>query len=116
MSLPMAPAVAVGAHAGAGVGAVQVPIFSGFAAPAIRARLEDSEAKVVIAADWSLRRGKRIEMLEVLADANESADVIVWGRESDWPADVLGRPGVLPPLEVDAEHPYLLAYTSGTTG
>ncbi|MHB8642754.1 MAG: AMP-binding protein [Gaiellaceae bacterium] len=114
--LPMSPAVAVASHACAHIGAVQVPIFSGFAAPAIRARLEDGEAKVVIAADWSFRRGKRIEMLEVLADANESAAVIVWGRESGWPDEVLSQSGELPPLEVDAEHPYLLAYTSGTTG
>jgi acetyl-CoA synthetase len=114
--LPMSPAVAVASHACAHVGAVQVPIFSGFAAPAIRARLEDSEAKVVITADWSLRRGKHVEMLEVLADANDSAKVVVWERESGWPDEVLAQPGVLPALEVDSEHPYLLAYTSGTTG
>ena len=56
--MPMCPAVAVASHACAHVGAVQVPIFSGFAAPAIASRLEDSQAKVVLCADWSLRRGQ----------------------------------------------------------
>jgi acetyl-CoA synthetase len=114
--MPMSPAVAVASHACAHVGAVQVPIFSGFAAPAIRARLEDSQAKVVIAADWSLRRGKRVEMLEILRDANDAAELLVWSRDGGWPEEVTRQPGALAPLEFDSEHPYLLAYTSGTTG
>src|SRR5205807_470012 len=105
--------------AGALVGAVQVPIFSGFAAPAIAARLEDSQAKVVICADWSLRRGKRIEMRAALDEAGPHAveHVIEWDREArEWPELVTRQPGSLPALEVDSEAPYLLAYTSGTTG
>jgi acetyl-CoA synthetase len=114
--MPMSPAVAVASHACAHVGAVQVPIFSGFAAPAIRARLDDSQAKVVIAADWSLRRGKRVEMLEILGDANHAAEPLGWSRDGGWPEEVTNQPGALAPLDVDSEHPYLLAYTSGTTG
>ena len=114
--MPMSPAVAVASHACAHVGAVQVPIFSGFAAPAIRARLEDSQAKVVIAADWSLRRGKRVEMLEILREANDGAELLVWSRDEGWPEDVTRQPGTLAPADLDSEHPYLLAYTSGTTG
>jgi acetyl-CoA synthetase len=117
--MPMCPAVAIASHACAHIGAVQVPIFSGFAAPAVASRLEDSQAKVVICADWSLRRGKRIEMTETLIAAGPSAVefVIEWNRETrSWPDAVTKQPGVLPPLEVDSEAPYLLAYTSGTTG
>jgi acetyl-CoA synthetase len=115
--LPMSPAVAVASHACAHIGAVQVPVFSGFAAPAIAARLDDSGAKAVICADWSYRRGKRIEMLATLEQANEGgAAVLVWGRESGWPELVTKQPGALEPLQVDSEAPYLLAYTSGTTG
>jgi acetyl-CoA synthetase len=115
--LPMSPAVAVASHACAHIGAVQVPVFSGFAAPAIAARLEDSDAKAVICADWSYRRGKRVEMLATLEQANAGgAGVLVWGRESGWPDLVTKQPGALAPLQVDAEAPYLLAYTSGTTG
>jgi acetyl-CoA synthetase len=115
--LPMSPAVAVAAHACAHIGAVQVPVFSGFAAPAIAARLRDSEAKAVICADWSYRRGTRVAMLATLEQANEiRAETIVWGRETGWPEVVTKQPGTLEPLQVDAEAPYLLAYTSGTTG
>jgi acetyl-CoA synthetase len=74
---------------------------------------------VVICADWSLRRGKRIEMTETLIEAGTYAVefVIEWNRETrSWPDAVTKQPGVLPPLEVDSEAPYLLAYTSGTTG
>ena len=114
--MPMCPAVAVASHACAHVGAVQVPIFSGFAAPAIASRLEDSQAKVVICADWSLRRGKRVEMRAILDETGDHT-VIEWNRESrSWPEIVAKQPGTLPPLEVESETPYLLAYTSGTTG
>jgi acetyl-CoA synthetase len=117
--MPMCPATAVASHACAHVGAVQVPIFSGFAAPAIASRLEDSQAKVVICADWSLRRGKRVEMRATLDDAGPHAveHVIEWSRgERAWPELVTRQPGTMPPAEVDSETPYLLAYTSGTTG
>jgi acetyl-CoA synthetase len=128
--LPMSPQVAIASHACAHLGAIQVPIFSGFAAPAVAARLVDSEAKVVITADGSFRRGKRIPMKHVVGEAaTESAHVervVVWPRfgedvsvgERDvlWGDLVGGQPGVLEPLEVESEHPYLLTYTSGTTG
>ena len=117
--MPMCPAVAVASHACAHVGAVQVPIFSGFAAPAIASRLEDSQAKVVLCADWSLRRGKRVEMRETLDEAGRFAveHVVAWNRETgEWPEIVTKQPGTLAPAEVDSEAPYLLAYTSGTTG
>jgi acetyl-CoA synthetase len=114
--MPMCPAAAIASHACAHIGAVQVPIFSGFAAPAIAARLDDSQAKAVICADWSLRRGKRIDMRAILDQTGDHV-VVEWNREARaWPELVLRQPGVLPPLEVDSEAPYLLAYTSGTTG
>jgi acetyl-CoA synthetase len=119
--MPMSPEVAVASNACAHVGAVQVPIFSGFAAPAIAARLQDSGAKVVVCADWSLRRGARVEMRAILDDALGEADhvehVIAWDRaRGEWPELVREQPGRMQPLPLDAEHPYLLAYTSGTTG
>jgi acetyl-CoA synthetase len=118
--LPMSPAAAVASHACAHVGAVQVPIFSGFAPPAIAQRLQDSEAKAVIAADGSFRRGKWVPMREILEEAVRQAPirgVIEWSREAlEWPELVRNQPGKLEPLQVEAEHPYLIAYTSGTTG
>ena len=129
--LPMAPEAAVASNAVAHLGAIQMPIFSGFAAHAVGARLQDSEAKVVITADGSLRRGKTITMKEVVDEALETSPsvehVVVWerlgpgapmapGRDVRWDELVAGQPGTLPPLDVDAETPYLLTYTSGTTG
>jgi len=114
--MPMCPAVAVASHACAHIGAVQVPIFSGFAAPAIASRLEDSGAKVVICADWSSRRGKRVDMRAILDETGDHV-VIEWSRdERSWPELVTRQPGTLGPAELDSEAPYLLAYTSGTTG
>ncbi|MDQ5821981.1 MAG: AMP-binding protein [Actinomycetota bacterium] len=119
--MPMSPAAAIASHACAHVGAVQVPIFSGFAPAAIAARLQDAEAKAVLAANWSLRRGRRIDMAgilgEALRDAPSVEQVLSWDRATgNWSEDVRANPATLPPLEVDSEHPYLLAYTSGTTG
>ena len=108
--LPMSPEVAVASHAIAHVGAIQVPIFSGFAAPAVRQRLEASEAKVVITQEHSSRRGKPVPMLETVRATGVDVQVVLA------PFELEDQPGVLPALEVASEHPYLLTYTSGTTG
>jgi acetyl-CoA synthetase len=119
--MPMSPAAAIASHACAHMGAVQVPIFSGFAPAAIAARLRDAEARAVLAANWSLRRGKRVDMAGILEEAVRDApsveQVLTWDRATgDWSEAVRAHPATLAPLEVDSEHPYLLAYTSGTTG
>ena len=67
--LPMAPEAAVALHVRAHIGAVQVPIFSGFAAPAVVQRLQDSGARAVITADYSLRRGTRVPMRDTIEEA-----------------------------------------------
>jgi acetyl-CoA synthetase len=130
--LPMSPQVAIASHACAHIGAVQVPIFSGFAAPAIAARLADAKAKALITADGSLRRGQVVRMKEIADEALQNAPTVthtvVWrrlelddlpmtfGRDRFWD-DVAAYSGErLAPTQVDSEHPYLLAYTSGTTG
>jgi len=112
--LPMSPEVAVASHACAHVGAIQVPIFSGFAAPAVAQRLQASEAKVVITQRASSRRGREVPMLEILEEARRGAPSVEHVLLAPFELD--GMPGELPPLEVDSETPYLLAYTSGTTG
>ena len=108
--LPMSPDVAVASHACAHIGAIQVPIFSGFAAPAVRQRLEASEAKVVITQRASSRRGREVPMLATVMEAGVEVGVVLAPFELD------AHPGVLPALEVESETPYLLTYTSGTTG
>jgi acetyl-CoA synthetase len=130
--LPMSPEVAVASHACAHIGAIQVPVFSGFAAPAIAARLQHAEAKVVVTADGSPRRGREVQMKALVDEALVSSPsvehVVVWrrlggedvpmqpGRDLFWEEAVANSPGELEPVEVDSEHPYLLTYTSGTTG
>ena len=112
--LPMSPEVAVASHAIAHIGAIQVPIFSGFAAPAVAQRLEASEAKVVITQRESFRRGKPVPMLAILEEAMDAADSTADVVPAPFELD--GLPGLLPALEVESEQPYLLTYTSGTTG
>jgi acetyl-CoA synthetase len=96
------------------VGAIQVPVFSGFAAPAVAQRLQASEAKVVITQRESSRRGRAVPMLaileEALRDAGSDAEIVLAPFELD------SYPAELEPLEVESETPYLLTYTSGTTG
>ena len=130
--LPMSPEVAIASHACAHLGAIQVPVFSGFAPAAISARLADARAKVLITADGTLRRGRPVPLKriadEALAGAPTVEHVVVWsrlgsddapmtrGRDHGWDELLAAGEGSLPPREVDAETPYLLAYTSGTTG
>jgi acetyl-CoA synthetase len=130
--LPMSPHVAIASHAIAHLGAVQVPIFSGFAAAAIAARLADAKAKALITCDGSLRRGRVVPMKAIADDALEQAPTVthtvvwrrlrmddvpmVFGRDRFWDELVANARGDLEPEQVDSEQPYLLAYTSGTTG
>jgi acetyl-CoA synthetase len=131
--LPMTAEAAISSHACAQLGAVQVPIFSGFAAPAVLQRLQDSGARVVITADAGNRRGREVPIKRILDDALADAPtvehVLVWrlaepagdvpmqsGRDHFVDEATADKPGTMPPAEVDAEHPYLIAYTSGTTG
>ena len=130
--LPMSPAAVVVSHACAHLGAVLVPVFSGFSAPAVAQRLADAEARVVVTADGTLRRGHVVPLKEIvddaLAEAPSVTHVVVWprlgrddvplrpGRDLTWDEAVDGLPGTLAPAEVESETPYLLVYTSGTSG
>ncbi|MCB0977288.1 MAG: AMP-binding protein [Acidimicrobiales bacterium] len=127
--LPMLPETVVAMLAVAKIGAIFLPIFSGYGAEAIAVRLQDADAKVLICADGFLRRGKPVPMLETARDAAGRVPTV----ES---LVVVGRLGEVEPSEsvvpfppprgddeepvrtvpVDCEHPLFIAYTSGTTG
>ena len=107
--MPMIPETVAAVLAVAKIGAVFLPLFSGYGAPAIAARLSDAEAKVLITADWSYRRGKKLDMRAV-------------AEETGVPLLVVPRlgfdsvSGSVTSVQVDSEHPLFIAYTSGTTG
>lgn len=129
--LPMMPEAVVASYAVASLGAVLVPLFSGFAASAIASRLADAAAKAIIVADVTTRRGRELPLLPqvsaALAQCPMVEHVIVVPNGSGEPPEYVGarmvlwsqltsRDAQLAPRDVDAMHPLLLAYTSGTTG
>jgi acetyl-CoA synthetase len=129
--LPMAPETVAATLATAKLGAVYLPIFSGYAADAVAARLADAGAKVLLTADGFLRRGQQVRMKEV---ADAAADqvlsvrhVLTWRRlgrtdlrrsehDVDWEELCAAQPGRFETEPLDSEHPLFIAYTSGTTG
>ncbi|HEX6208708.1 MAG TPA: AMP-binding protein, partial [Actinomycetota bacterium] len=130
--MPMAPETVAAVLACAKLGAVYLPIFSGYAADAVATRLRDADAKVLLTADGFPRRGSQVAMKEIAdeaADASPTVEkVVVWSRlgRSDlpWRADRDLRWEELTEkaspsfetLSLDSEHPLFIAYTSGTTG
>ncbi len=129
--LPLCPEAAIATLAVFRVGAIAVPCFSGFGAQAVATRLQDSEASVLITADAYRRRGQTVRMKDTADEAvtlTPSVRAVLvcrhlgldvpWGHARDrWWHDVLeGQSGVSAPLPVDADHPGLIVYTSGTTG
>lgn len=136
--LPMLPETVVAAMAVAKLGAMFLPVFSGYGADAIAVRLEDAEAKALICADGFLRRGKPVPMLatarEAIASVPSVGTLVVVPRLGPVAHDETTityavdpvpdsaptlRPDDTEPIEtvpVDSEHPLFIAYTSGTTG
>jgi acetyl-CoA synthetase len=128
--LPMIPEAVVAVLATAKVGAVCVPMFSGYGPPAIRERVEQSGAKVVVTCDAFSRRGKAVPIKQTVDEAIAGLpvrDVLVVrrlgvaapmqvGRDKAW-ADVLGAATPMKDaMPMDSEDPCLLLYTSGSTG
>jgi acetyl-CoA synthetase len=129
--LPLVPEAAVALLACAKLGAIFLPLFSGYGAGAIAGRLNDGGARVLICADGFYRRGQVIRMKETadqaVADAPGVEHVLVlrrvgrdvpWtaGRDHDW-AELVGAEAAAPPTEeLDPEAPLMVIYTSGTTG
>ncbi len=130
--LPMCPEAVASVMACSKLGAVWLPLFSGFGADAVATRLADARTKVLITADGFPRRGREIRMKEVADEAVALAPTVEHtvvvrrlGRDdTPWdPArDVAWRhlldrhAGRFETRRLDPEHPLLVAYTSGTTG
>jgi acetyl-CoA synthetase len=138
--LPMLPETAIAVLALGLLGAIFSPIFSGYGATAVAARLNDCGASVLITADGFLRRGGVVPLKETADEAvgmaptvrrvivvrrlGDRRSAVAWDETRDrwWPADEPrdsrtdharawpDRP------ETDPESPYMVIYTSGTTG
>lgn len=131
--LPMLPETVVAALAVAEIGAIFLPIFSGYGADAITVRLEDAGARALLCADGFLRRGKPVPMLATALDAVAAVEsverVVVVPRLAPveertvgtvevvaWPEPLAAGDAPVATVAVDSEHPLFVAYTSGTTG
>jgi acetyl-CoA synthetase len=128
--MPMVPEAVVAMYAISKIGAVYLPIFSGFGAPAIATRLEDAQAKVLFTADGFYRRGNPVGMKatadEAVGAVASVEHVIVFGRFGDryskgerdlsWEEAFEDQSPELEAPHLDPETPYMIAYTSGTTG
>ncbi|SFB09695.1 acetyl-coenzyme A synthetase [Amycolatopsis marina] len=131
IQLPMIPEAIVAMLACARIGALHSVVFGGFSPAALRSRVDDAAAKVVITSDGQYRRGKAAPMKanvdEALAGAESVETVLVvrrtgdevsWvqGRDVWWHEVVEAQSDSHTAEAFDAEHPLFILYTSGTTG
>ena len=128
--MPMVPEAVIALYAIAKIGAIYLPIFSGFGAPAISTRLNDARARVLITADGFYRRGSKVDMKSMadlaLKDSPSVERVFVFSRFDDeaalgekdvsWDEAFGSQSDELDAEHLDPESPFMIAYTSGTTG
>jgi len=129
--LPLSLEGVIAMLACARIGAVHSVVYAGLGAGALRDRILDAEARVVVTADVGYRRGRSVQLKAIVDEALDELDavpeVIVWRRQQ--PAIELDEPrerdfyellndasAECEPVAVDAEHPLYILYTSGTTG
>lgn len=130
--MPMTPEIAIAVLAIAKIGAVFLPLFSGYGAGAAAVRLNDANAKALFTADGTFRRGQVVPMKHTADEAVAQAPTIehvivlpraknkiemIQGRDYWWDEIVtLGDTGESETEKTDAEDLLMLIYTSGTTG
>jgi acetyl-CoA synthetase len=131
--MPLVPETVIAMQACNRIGAIHSVVFGGFSAPALKDRIVDTEAKVVITADGGWRGGNVVELkaatdkalaggacpsVERVIVLNRTGKLVAMDPQRDlWWSDVVeGQPPTLEPEWVDAEHPLFLLYTSGSTG
>ncbi len=129
--LPMLPETVAAVLALGKLGAIFLPMFSGFGPEALGSRLRDGEAKALITADGAFRRGSPVPMKAVADEAVRLApsvqtclvlcrtgETVAWtpGRDTWWHDIVPGASAEFVAVDTDANEPYMLIYTSGTTG
>ncbi|WP_405672742.1 acetate--CoA ligase [Streptomyces sp. NBC_01530] len=128
--MPMIPETVVAMLACARIGAPHTVVFGGFSAEALRGRILDCDARVVITADGGYRRGTPSALKPAVDEAvRECPDVrsvlvvrrtgqeVEWtdGRDVWWHDLVAEQPAEHEAEAFDSEHPLYIMYTSGTT-
>jgi acetyl-CoA synthetase len=128
--MPMTYECVVAVLAVGALGAVFIPVFSGYGADAIAGRLRDCDASVLITADAFYRRGQVVPMKRTADDAADAAPsvrlVVVAERvgagyahaprDITWDEVVAKGRSPIAPIDTSAEDPFMIIYTSGTTG
>jgi len=129
--MPNVPEAVVAMLATAKIGAIVMPLFSGFGADAVAARLDAGGAKALVTIDGNERRAKTVNVKAIVDEAAalspSLAHVVVlkhsgleigWkpGRDHWWDELCGSQPEDAPTEPMDAEAPFLLVFTSGTTG
>jgi acetyl-CoA synthetase len=129
--LPMLPETAAAMLACARIGAIHNVVFGGFSAESVKERMQFSDAKALVTADATMRRGEPIPMKEAvdgIAGEIESLEHIVVvnrgdtgppmtdGRDVFWHEAVADAEAECAPEPMDAEDPLYILYTSGSTG
>lgn len=128
--LPMIPEVVISMLACARIGAAHSVIFSAFSSKALRIRLQDTKAKVLVTADGYYRRGKVIDLkkkaMEGIKNTNVKKVVLVQrvgnkvslkkGRDMWWHELIKGENDECKPAVMDSEDTLFILYTSGSTG
>jgi len=130
--MPMVPEAVIAMQACARIGAIHSVVFGGFSANAVRDRIDDAGAKMVITADGGHRGGKIVELKaatdEALSNGCETIEKVIVlkradcgvpmqeGRDIWWSDAIAGQSTDCPAIALDAEHPLFLLYTSGSTG
>jgi acetyl-CoA synthetase len=128
--MPMLPETPAAMLACARIGATHNVVFGGFSVEAVRERMEVSDAKVLVTADATLRRGKPTPMKanvdEILGSLPKLDHVVVVnrtdsdcpmqeGRDVWWHEELEKVDAECEPEQLDAEHPLYILYTSGST-
>jgi len=111
------------------IGAIHSVVYAGFSAAALRLRVEDAKAKVVLTTTWTERRGKKIPLKPVVDEAVEGLDFVTHvvvdrrgddlelsGKEVDYHELVNAQSTYNAPEHMDSEDTLFILYTSGTTG